>query len=93
MELAGRVVARVTKHRNCSGGQVDDVGLAQGVPSVAKVDHVSTGEGRRRRRVAFLGGRRRWGCRAFLVLGWITLQGGKPQLVLVIGGVGAVHLL
>lgn len=92
------VVTRVTENWHSARGQVDDVGLAEGVLGVTQVEHVSLGNGwnKRERR---LGGLwhpfhwRRGGHFALLVRGWVTHAHWHSQFVLEIGGVGAVGVL
>lgn len=96
------MVAGVAEHRHGAGGQVDDVGLAEGVLLVAQVEDVSLGDGwwRRRRRLCGLGDpfHRRWRWRwgsgfALLVCSWVTHDHWHSQFALEIGGVGAVSVL
>lgn len=60
MEVAGGVVAGVAQYGQCPGGEVDNMGLAEGVLGIAQVHDVSLGDGRSRRglRCAFYWGRR-----------------------------------
>lgn len=97
------VVAGVAKHRHSAGGQVDDVGLAEGVLLVAQVENVSLGDGWSR-------GKRRSGRRGFcglwdpfhwrwrsdfalLVCSWVTHDHWYPQFALEIGSIGTISVL
>lgn len=96
------VVAGVAEHGHGAGGQVDDVGLTEGVLLVAQVEDVSLGDewSRRERRRGHwvLCGlwdpfHWRWSDFALLVCGWVTHDHRHSQFALEIGSVWAVGVL
>lgn len=95
------VVARVAEHGHGAGGQVDDVGLAEGVFLVAQVENISLGEAWSRRKRKRRRGRcgiwnwdsfhRRWRRNfTLLVCCWVTHDHWHSQFVLEMGSVGSV---